>query len=162
MIQVATFKNEPMYALTAADYIKMRMMKKDYNEKAYYIISDKKNCVILKDNVVAYAFENAKYVRYCNGGDWKKAVGYVEPVVITERPTVEALATEGDRRLRAVLEESPVVEANAETRLNELVDEGEKAVEKVIAEGETIRNAVMAAEPQVKRKRTPRKYDRGA
>ena len=64
--------------------------------------------------------------------DWKELFGYKKVDVITERPTTEALATEGIKRLRAVLDEAPVAKASAEARLNELVAEGNKAVEKVV------------------------------
>jgi hypothetical protein len=85
--------------------------------------------------------------------DWKEFFDYKKTLVITERPTVKALATEGSQRLRAVLDEAPVAKASAEAKLNELVAEGNKAVEKVIAEGEAIRKTTPAETP-VKRKRT--------
>ena len=91
---------------------------------------------------------------------WQEVFHYIKPKprveVISERPTVEAIAACGSEKLKAVLDEAPVAKASAEAKLNELVAEGERAVEKVVAEGETIRNAV-AAEVPAKRKRTSRK-----
>ena len=132
---------------------------------AGYIISDKKNALIVNNQVIGYTFDGHKRLMPAQiKKDWKQVFNYKKVEVISERPTVEAMATEGSQRLKAVLDEAPVAKASAEAKLNELVAEGEKAIEKVVAEGETIRSAI-AAEPSVKRKRmnpSSRKRDRGA
>lgn len=130
-----------------------------------YIISDKKNALIINNKVVGYTFDGHKKLMPAQiKKDWKETFNYKKVEVISERPTVEAMVAEGSQRLRTVLDEAPVAKASAEAKLNELVAEGDKAVERVIAEGEAIRDAVVA-EPSIKRKRpnpSSKKYNRGA
>jgi hypothetical protein len=119
------------------------------------MVVDADNMMFSDGELYGKVINNGKGVKKMPAKNWRKVLNYEEPKVkvISERPTVEAMATEGSKRLKAVLDEAPVAKASAETRLNELVVEGNKAVEKVIVEGETIRNAV-AVEVPAKRKRT--------
>lgn len=149
---ITTYQGVKLYLVTYDEFVKM------YRQgvaKDGYIISDKKNALIINNKVIGYTFDGYKRLVPAQiKKDWKEVLGYKEVEVISERSTVEAMATEGSRRLKAVLDEAPMAKASAEARLNELVAEGNNAVEKVIAEGETIRNAVAAeVKTPVKRKR---------
>ena len=149
---ITTYQGVKLYLVTYNEFVKMY---RQGTTKDGYIISDKKNALIVNNKVIGYTFDGHKRLVPAQiKKDWKEVLGYKEEV-LSERSTVEAMATEGSRRLKAVLDEAPVAKASAEVKLNELIAEGNKAVEKVVAEGETIRNAV-TAEP-VKRKRTSRK-----
>jgi hypothetical protein len=151
---ITTYQGVKLYLVTYNEFVNM------YEQgiaKDGYIISDKKNALIVKGKVIGNTFDgHRKLAPVQVAKDWKEFFDYKKAVVITERPTVKALATEGSQRLRAVLDEAPVAQASAEAKLNELVTAGEKAVEKVIAEGEAIRKNVSTtpAETPAKRKRT--------
>lgn len=156
---ITTYQGIKLYLVTYNEFVELyeHGMANDG-----YIISDKKNALIIKDQLIGYIFDGYKKLMPAQiKKPWQEVFNYKKIEVISERPTVEAMATEGSRRLKAVLDEVPVAKASAETKLNELVAEGEKAVKRVIAEGETIRDAIVA-EPPVKRKRAPRKRTGGA
>lgn len=149
---ITTYQGVKLYLVTYNEFVKMY---RQGTTKDGYIISDKKNALIVNNKVIGYTFDGHKRLVPAQiKKDWKEVLGYKEEV-LSERSTVEAMATEGSKRLKAVLDEAPVAKASAEAKLNELVAEGNKAVEKVVIEGETIRNAVAATTEQpVKRKRT--------
>ena len=163
MSYFAILNGTPIYAISKKDYID-GMLKKELDPTVYYMVVDADNMMFGNGELYGKVVDKGRGVKKLPATDWRKALKYEEPKpkveVISERPTVEAMATEGSRRLKVVLDEAPVAKASAEAKLNELVAEGNKAVEKVVAEGETIRNAV--AERSVKRKRTSRKRARGA
>ena len=149
---ITTYQGVKLYLVTYNEFVKM------YEQGVAndgYIIGDKKNALIINNKVIGYTFDWHKRLMPAQiKKDWKEVFNYKRVEVITERPTVEAMATEGSQRLKAVLDEAPVAKASAEDRLNELVAEGNKAIEKVIAEGETIRKAVaVEVKTPVKRKR---------
>jgi hypothetical protein len=154
---ITTYKGVKLYLVTYEEFVNLYVQGKAKNG---YIIKDKQNALIVDGKVIGNTFDgHRKLAPIQVPKDWKEFFGYKKVDVITERPTVEAMATEGSRRLKAVLDEAPVAKASAEAKLNELVAEGNKAVEKVVAEGEIIRSAA-AADLLVKRKRTspsPRK-----
>lgn len=155
---ITTYKGVKLYLVTYEEFVNLYVQGK---AKDGYILKDKKNALIIGGKVIGHTFDGHRRLAPAQvAKDWKEFFGYKKVDVITERPTVEAIAACGSEKLRAVLDEAPVAKASAEARLNELVAEGEKAVEKVIAEGETIRSAV--AETPAKRKHTSRKYNRGA
>lgn len=149
---ITTYQGVKLYLVTYDEFVNM------YEQgiaKDGYIIGDKKNALIINNKVIGYTFDWHKKLAPAQiKKDWKEVFGYKKAEVISERPTIEAMTTEGSQRLKAVLDEAPVAKASAEAKLNELVAEGNKAVEKVIAEGETIRKAMAVAETPVKRKRT--------
>ena len=174
---ICMYKGSPIYAMTAKEYIDMRRANK-HDAKAIYAIIDKDNYLIQGNYVMGQAIDRFRKLKVIdNGKSWKELLGVKDNIyrnpyesikakseakVITERPTVEAIAAAGSERLQAVLNEAPIAKANAEAKLNELVAEGNNAVERVIAEGETIRSAI---EPSAKRKRMnppSKKRDRGA
>lgn len=148
---ITTYQGVKLYLVTYNEFVNM------YEQgiaKDGYIISDKKNALVVKGKVIGNTFDgHRKLAPIQVAKDWKEFFDYKKATVITERPTVEALATEGSKRLRAVLDEAPVAKASAEAKLNELVAEGNKAVEKIIAEGEVVRKTTPAETP-AKRKRT--------
>ena len=115
-----------MYIVDSAEYINMRRIRpSSYNKMAYYVISDRNNCVMQGDYLVAYSYDNCKRVRFTNKGThWKEFFNIKNnTVVITERPTVESLAIEGKKKLdNAAVEKAAVVE--------ELFQSGEKALRK--------------------------------
>jgi hypothetical protein len=153
---ITTYKGINLYLVKYDEFV--QLYEKNI-AKDGYIISDKKNAVIINGQVIGYTIENHRKMMPAQGKkSWQEVFHYVKPKpkveVISERPTVEAMTAEGNQRLKAVLDEAPVAQASAEVKLNELVAEGNKAVEKVIAEGETIRKAMAVAETPVKRKRT--------
>ena len=155
---ITTYKGINLYLVKYDEFV--QLYEKNI-AKDGYIISDKKNALIINGQVIGYTFENHRKMMPAQGKkSWQEVFHYVKPKpkveVISERPTVEAMAAEGSQRLKAVLDEAPVAQASAEAKLNELVAEGEKAVEKVVTEGEVVRSAV-TAESLVKRKRTSRK-----
>ena len=155
MSYFAVLNGTPIYAISKKDYID-GMLKRELDPTAYYMVVDADNMMFADGELYGKVVDKGRGVKKMPAAYWQRVLKYEEPKpkaeVISERPTVEAMATEGSRRLKAVLDEAPVAKASAETKLNELVVEGNKAVEKVVAEGETIREAV-----SVKRKRTSRK-----
>ena len=152
----AVLNGTPIYAISKKDYID-GMLKKALDPAVYYMVVDADNMMFSDGELYGKVVDKGRGVKKLSAINWRNALGYEEPkpkaqVLITERPTVEAMVTEGSKRLQAVLDEAPVAKASAEAKLNELVTEGEKAVEKVIAEGEVVRKHT--AEPATKRKRT--------
>ena len=144
---ITTYKGVKLYLVTYDEFVSMYEQGK---AKDGYILKDKKNALIIKGKVIGNTFDGHRRLAPVQvPKDWKELFDYKKVDVITERPTVEAIAAEGSQRLRAVLDEAPVAKASAEARLNELVAEGNKAVEKVVAEGEVVRKNV-----SIKRKRT--------
>lgn len=102
-----------------------------------YVISDKGNYVILDNKVIAQTMDNYRRIKMLKADafDWKQVTEYVEPkpkkpIVVTERPTVEILAKEGEKKLEAVVAEAPVAEATGEG-LAKVVEEGQAVVTKV-------------------------------
>ena len=157
MSYFAVLNGTPIYAISKKDYID-GMLKRELDPTAYYMVVDADNMMFSDGELYGKVVDKGRGVKKLSACSWQKALKYEEPKlkveVLSERPTVEAMATEGSKRLRAVLDEAPVAKASAEAKLNELVAEGNKAVEKVVAEGETIRKAVAATETPAKRKRT--------
>lgn len=157
----AILNGTPIYAISKKDYID-GMLKKELDSAAYYMVVDADNMMFADGVLYGKVVNNGRGVKKMPAKDWRDVLGYKESkpkveTLITERPTVEAIAAIGSERLKAVLDEAPVAKASAGAKLNELVAEGNKTVEKVIAEGETIRNAT---DLLAKRKRTspsPRK-----
>lgn len=136
----------PIYMINKKDYID-GMLKKALDPTVYYLVVDAGNIIFSDGKLYGKVVDKGRGVKKMSAAHWQKVLGYKAPepkveVLITERPTVEAMATEGSRRLKSMLDEAPVAKASAGARLNELVAEGNKAVEKVIVEGEIIRNAV--------------------
>ncbi len=153
----AVLNGTPIYIISKKDYVD-GMLKKALDPTVYYLVVDADNMMFSDGKLYGKVVDKGRGVKKMPAAHWQRVLKYEEPkpkaeVLITERPTVEAMATEGSKRLKAVLDEAPVAKASAEARLNELVAEGNKAVKKVIAEGETIRNTVAAEQP-VRRKRT--------
>lgn len=159
MSYFAVLNGTPIYAISKKDYID-GMLKKELDPTVYYMVVDADNMMFADGELYGKVVDKGRGVKKMPAAHWQRVLKYEEPkqkvAVLSERPTVEAMATEGSRRLKAVLDEAPVAKASAEAKLNELVAEGNKAVEKVVAEGETIRNAVAVEQP-AKRKRTSRK-----
>lgn len=159
MSYFAILNGTPIYAISKKDYID-GMLKKELDPTVYYMVVDADNMMFSDGELYGKVVDKGRGVKKMPAAHWQKVLGYKAPEpkveVLSERPTVEAMATEGSKRLKAVLDEAPVAKASAEAKLNELVAEGNKAVEKVVAEGETIRNAVAVEQP-AKRKRTSRK-----
>ena len=159
MSYFAVLNGTPIYAISKKDYID-GMLKKELDPTAYYMVVDADNMMFSDGELYGKVVDKGRGVKKLPAKNWRDILGYKEAkpkveTLITERPTVEAMATEGSRRLKAVLDEAPVAKASAEAKLNELIAEGEKAVEKVIAEGEVVRKNVSATtEPAAKRKRT--------
>jgi hypothetical protein len=156
MSYFAILNGTPIYAISKKDYID-GMLKKELDSTAYYMVVDADNMMFSDGELYGKVVDKGRGVKKMPAKNWRDVLGYKESkpkveTLITERPTVEAMATEGSRRLKAVLDEAPVAKASAKAKLNELVAEGHKAVEKVVAEGEVIRNAT--TETPVKRKRT--------
>ena len=159
MSYFAILNGTPIYAISKKDYID-GMLKKALDPTVYYMVVDADNMMFGDGELYGKVVDKGRGVKKMPAKSWQDVLGYKEAKpkveVLSERPTVEAMATEGSRRLKVVLDEAPVAKASAEAKLNELVAEGNKAVEKVVAEGETIRNAVAVEQP-AKRKRTSRK-----
>ena len=150
----AVLNGTPIYAISKKDYIN-GMLKKELDPTVYYMVVDVGNVMFSDGVLYGKVVDKGRGVKKLPAASWQNALNYEEPKpkvkVLSERPTVEAIAAYGSEKLQAVLDEAPVAKASAETKLNELVAEGEKAVEKVIAEGEVVRKA---AESATKRKRT--------
>lgn len=159
MSYFAILNGTPIYAISKKDYID-GMLKRELDPTAYYMVVDADNMMFSDGELYGKVVDKGRGVKKMSAKNWRDVLGYKEAkpkveTLITERPTVEAMATEGSRRLKVVLDEAPVAKASAEAKLNELVAEGNKAVEKVVAEGETIRKAVATTTEQpAKRKRT--------
>ena len=149
----AVLNGTPIYAISKKDYIN-GMLKKELDPTVYYMVVDVGNVMFSDGVLYGKVVDKGRGVKKLPATSWQNALNYEEPKVkiLSERPTVEAIAAYGSEKLRAVLDEAPVAKASAEAKLNELVAEGEKAVEKVIAEGEVVRQNT--TESVTKRKRT--------
>lgn len=141
----AILNGTPIYAISKKDYID-GMLKKELDPTAYYMVVDADNMMFGDGVLYGKVVDKGRGVKKLPAAHWQKVLKYEEPKpkveIISERPTVEAIAAAGSERLKAVLDEAPVAKASAEAKLNELVTEGNKAVEKVIAEGRNKRKRV--------------------
>ena len=147
MSYFAVLNGTPIYAISKKDYID-GMLKETLDSTVYYMFVDADNMMFDNGELYGKVVDKGRGVKKLPTAHWRKVLNYEEPKpepkveVLSERPTVEAMATEGSKRLKAVLDEAPVAKASAEAKLNELVAEGNKAVEKVIAEGRNKRKRV--------------------
>lgn len=142
----AILNGTPIYAISKKNYIN-GMLKKELDPTVYYMVIDADNMMFGDGKLYGKVVDKGRGVKKMSATHWQKVLGYKAPepkveVLITERPTLEAMATEGSQRLKAMLNEAPAAKASAGAKLNELVAEGNKAIERVIARGEVIRSAV--------------------
>ena len=129
---VAVLNGTPIYAMSAREYIKMRLETINvYNEEHIYMIVDRQNYLIQGNH--------CRRVKRMSGADWMTflkddiEIYHANNVVITERPTVEFLSTEGEKKLNSViLETKKAVEdlkGVGEKKLEEVAKIGEKALD---------------------------------
>jgi len=149
---ITTYKGKPIYLYKYNEFIKMykeNTLNKDY----MYIISDKKNALIDGDGrIIGYTFDNHKKMIPAQGEKkhWKEVFGYKDEVVISERPTTEALKNEGAKKL----EEVASATVKAVESLNGI---GEEALEKVAKAGEAALAAQVANTEAVVKRTTARR-----
>ena len=137
---VAVLNGTPIYAMSAREYIKMRLETINvYNEEHIYMIVDRQNYLIQGNKVMGKALDHCRRVKRMSGADWMTFLKddieayHASNVVITERPTVEFLSTEGEKKLNSViLETKKAVEdlkGVGEKKLEEVAKIGEKALD---------------------------------
>lgn len=111
-----------LYEVTKEEYLSLREEHKLDIKKGYAV----DNYILCQDKVVARREGNK--VRTINKDiDVNEILGMT---VVTERPTVEKLANEGQEKLYKVVSMGPVVEASGEG-LNKVIAESEKSIAKV-------------------------------
>lgn len=136
---VAVLNGTPIYAMSAREYIKMRLETINvYNVEYIYMIVDKQNYLIQGNKVMGKALDHCRRVKRIDGTDWMTFLKvdieayHASNVVITERPTVEFLSTEGEKKLNSViLETKKAVEdlkGVGEKKLEEMAETGKKAL----------------------------------
>ena len=93
---ITTYQGVKLYLVTYSEFVNI------YGQGVAndgYIISDKKNALIINNKVVGYTFDGHKRLIPTQiKKDWQEVFGYKKVEVLSERPTVEAMATEGSRR----------------------------------------------------------------
>lgn len=149
---VAKLNGTPIYAISAKEYVKMRLDTIGvFVEDYIYMIVDKNNYLIQGNRVMGQALDHCRRVKRINGADWidflknEIEVYQEKSVVITERPTVEFLNMEGQKKLNQV-----VIETNK--KVNELVGSGEAALNQVSKTGaQALENQVKNTNTIVKR-----------
>ena len=133
---VAVLNGTPIYAMSAREYIKMRLETINvYNAEHIYMIVDRQNYLIQGNKVIGKALDHCRRIKRMSGADWMTFLKadieayHASNVVITERPTVEFLSTEGEKKLNSVILET-------KKTVEDLKDVGEKKLEEVAKIGE--------------------------
>jgi hypothetical protein len=156
---ITTFKGKKLYLVDYDAFVEAHENDALNMSDNGYIIKNKNNALIIDNNVIGYAFENyKKMIPADQKRKWEDVFNYQPKVkqeqIITERPTVEAIASEGKKRLDEVSEViAPVLE--------ELVHNGEDALNQVVEVGAEALAAQMEASQKITvkatKKRAPRK-----
>lgn len=142
---VTKLNGTPIYAISAKEYVKMRLNVSDvYNAEYIYMIVDRKNYLIQGNRVMGQALDHCRRVKRMNGPEWTAFLKIdietyqAKNVVITERPTVEFLGTEGEKKLNQVVAETHKVVNTGEETLQKLANEGKAALAAQVANTEAV------------------------
>lgn len=147
--RIAILNGIPIYAISKKDYIEqMERNKLDIN--AYYMLIDEKNLTFRNGMLYGQVVDKGRGVKRLQEKNWREALGLRKVEVISERPTVEALGTEGARKL----EEVSKATAQAVGKLN---GSGEAALEQVAKAGEAALVAVAKETDEVVKRTTSRR-----
>ena len=156
---ITTFKGKKLYLVDYDAFVEACENDALNMSDNGYIIKNKNNALIIDNNVIGYAFENyKKMIPADQKRRWEDVFNYQpkpkQEKIITERPTVEAIASEGKKKLDEVSEViAPVLE--------ELVHNGEDALNQVVEVGAEALAAQMEVSKEITakatKKRTPRK-----
>lgn len=152
---ITKYKGKPLYLAKYNEYVEMYKNNTLY-DNAMYIITDKKNALIDTDGkIIGYTFDGHKRLMPVQGvkKHWKDAFDYKEEVVISQRPTTEALKTTGEKKLEEV------VAASAQT-IENLTGVGEEALAQVAKAGENALAAQVANTEVVVKRITSRSRNR--
>lgn len=136
---ITTFKGKKLYLVDYEAFIEAYENNALNMSDNGYIIKNKNNALIIDNYVIGYAFENyKKMIPADQKRKWEDVFNYQpkpkpkQEQIITERPTVEAVASEGKKKLNEVSEViTPVLEElvhNGEDALNQVVEVGAEAL----------------------------------
>ena len=154
-MDVGRYRGMQIYGLSLDEYLDLGEVERSDTSHWWYI---KDNKHLLYGNMVIGKIENSMVELYDKRIDYKnvyykqikaKQVPQYKVTTVTERPTVEALAAEGEKKL------AEVVKA-AETNLLENLGTGEEKLAKVANEGVEKTTAIQT------RARKPRRKSGGA
>ena len=153
-MDVGRYRGMQIYGLSLDEYLNLEETERS-DVSHWWYINDNKH--LLYGNMVVGKIENRMVELYDKRVDYKsvyykqiKATKQVpQTTVVTERPTVEALASEGEKKLAAVVKA-------AETNLLENLGTGEEKLAKVANEGVQKTTAIQT------RARKPRRKSGGA
>lgn len=153
---ITKYKGKPLYLAKYNEYVEMYKNNTLY-DNSMYIITDKKNALIDTDGkIIGYTFDGHKRLMPVQGAKkhWKEVFDYKEEVVISQRPTTEALKTTGEKKLEEV------VAASAQT-IENLTGVGEEALTQVAKVGENALAAQVANTEAVVKRTTSRRTTSG-
>lgn len=145
LARVAVLNGTPIYAISRKEYIElMKSGKQDVS--VYYMILDEKNYMFKDGILYGQVIDKGRSVKRMSERSWREVFNVKEEVVISERPTTEALKSEGAKKLEEV--------ANATVKAVESLNGiGGEALEKVAKAGEAAL-AAQVANTEVVVKRT--------
>lgn len=130
MMILGVWNNVQLIGVSCEEY-KELYRKHEIDTDIAYVLLDNKNYIILNGKVVGYTLSNHSRIKRFNNTDltWEQLTGF-KRIVVTERASVEKLASDGEKRLKAVVAEAPVVEATGE-QLAKVIEEGQVTMAKV-------------------------------
>ncbi|MBE5925695.1 MAG: hypothetical protein E7270_01865 [Lachnospiraceae bacterium] len=124
MMFLGNWAGRKLYGVNCSEYRDMYQTRK-LEENIGYVLADNNNYIVVNREVVGQLNQNTVRPNKGKMPAWADAVGFAvasTPVVITERPTVEALASKN----KVVVKPTPI---------DELAAEGEAKLKAVVAEG---------------------------
>lgn len=154
LARVAVLNGTPIYAISRKEYIEL-MKNGKQDASVYYMILDEKNYMFKNGELYGQVVDKGRSVKRMSAKSWREVFNVKEEVVISERPTTEALKNEGARKLEEVARAT----AKAVESLNGI---GEEALEKVAKAGEAALAAQVANTEAVVKRTTARRATSGS
>ena len=149
LARVAVLNGTPIYAISRKEYVK-GMESNNLDPTVYYMLLDEKNMMFMNGMLYGRVIDNGRSVKRMKEEHWRKVLNVKEEVVISERPTTEALRSEGAKKLEDVASAT----AKAVEGLNGI---GGEALEKVAKAGEAALAAQVANTEVVVKRTTARR-----
>lgn len=149
LARVAVLNGTPIYAISRKEYIELMKSGKQ-DASVYYMILDEKNYMFRDGTLYGQVIDKGRSVKRMSERSWREVFNVKEEVVISERPTTEALKSEGAKKLEEVANAT----AKAVESLNGI---GGEALEKVAKAGEAALAAQVANTEVVVKRTTARR-----
>lgn len=129
-VDVGRYRGMQIYGLTLDEYLNLGEVERSDTSHWWYV-SDNKHLIL--GNMVVGKVENRMVELYDKRTDYKnvyykqikaKQMPQYKVTTVTERPTVEALANEGEKKLKEVVKAAEANLGIGEEKLATLVEEG--------------------------------------